>query len=193
MISFLMIFLITAFCVINNMVSPIDSGIYGIMDKYLISDNLTPFVKIVTQLGDALVIILMTVMGFVLFKDKRIGVSIVINLVTITMLNLILKGIMMRPRPEISQLISVRGYSFPSGHSMVSLAFYGYFIYLAYTYMKNKKGKWAIIMILSAIILLVGLSRIYLGVHFATDVVGGFCFSIFYLFIYIGIVKRIIK
>lgn len=176
-----------------NWAYPIDNLVYDNVFKSFISDDFTPYVIFITHLGDVLCIIIVTIMGFLIFKDKRIGVSILVNLLIIGIFNLLLKFLLMRPRPDIFHLIDVNGYSFPSGHSMVSLAFYGYFIYLTYVHMKNKKMKWSIIIALSILIFLIGCSRIYLGVHFATDVMGGFCFSLFYLFIYIGVVKRVIK
>lgn len=81
-------------------------------------------------------------------------------------------------------------YSFPSGHSMVSMAFYGYLVYLIYKYVKNKYIKWTSITLLSILIFLIGISRIYLGVHYTSDVVGGFLISIAYLIIYINIMDK---
>ena len=117
---------------------------------------------------------------------------VLINLLVIAILNFVLKLIWMRPRPELDMLIYEDGFSFPSGHSMVSMAFYGYLIYLIYTYVDNRKVKWPLLIFLMLIILLIGFSRIYLGVHYASDVIGGFCFSIVYLFIYIKMAKKYI-
>ena len=97
---------------------------------------------------------------------------------------------MQRPRPSKFQIISEKGYSFPSGHSMVSMAFYGLLIYLIYKYIKNKKLKYSLIVTLSILIFLIGISRIYLGVHYASDVIAGFCISLSYLMIYINVLKK---
>lgn len=83
------------------------------------------------------------------------------------------------------------GYSFPSGHSMVSMAFYGFLIYLIYNNIKNKYIKWILISSLSILIILIGISRIYLGVHYTSDVLAGFLLSISYLVIYTRIVKEV--
>lgn len=73
---------------------------------------------------------------------------------------------------------------------MVSMAFYGYLIYLIYKYVKNKYLKWISIILLSILICSIGISRIYLGVHYTSDVLGGFFISISYLIIYISAVNK---
>ena len=73
---------------------------------------------------------------------------------------------------------------------MVSMAFYGYLIYLIYKYVKNKYIKWTLIVLLSILICSIGISRIYLGVHYTSDVLGGFLASISYLVIYISAVNK---
>lgn len=69
---------------------------------------------------------------------------------------------------------------------MASLAFYGYLIYLIYKNVKNKKLKITLCILLSILILLIGISRIYLGVHYTSDVIAGLCFSVAYLIIMIN-------
>ena len=109
---------------------------------------------------------------------------------TITVLNQLLKRILQRPRPTEFRIIEETGYSFPSGHSMVSMAFYGYLIYLIYKYVKNKYVKWILIALLSILICTIGVSRIYLGVHYTSDVLGGFLVSISYLILFISTVNK---
>ena len=81
-------------------------------------------------------------------------------------------------------------YSFPSGHSMMSMIFYGLIIYYIMKYMKNKRLKNIFVPLLSAIIFLIGISRIYLGVHYATDVLCGWIIGLVYLIIFIKILNR---
>ena len=170
-----------------------DEIVYDFIDNYFISDKMTPYINVITWFGDVVCIIIMTIVSLVIFKDKKIRGSIIINLFFVALFNNVLKIVFMRERPNINPLAVETTYSFPSGHSMISMAFYGYLIYLVYRYIGNKKLKYLFISILSILILLVGVSRIYLGVHYTSDVIGGFCISISYLIFYIYIFERIVK
>lgn len=189
----LIVFGIIGFNIYNGNDMVIDGGIYNFISKYFINDYMTPFVKVLTNIGDVLCIMVVIILCMFLFKNNKIRASIIINLVIVTGMNTLLKYLFMRDRPAFNVLVNESGYSFPSGHSMISIVFYGYLIYLIYRFISNKKIKWLLISLLSLIILIIGFSRIYLGVHYASDVIGGFCFGIFYLIIYVDIIKKIIK
>lgn len=159
---------------------------YKMVSTFLISDFATPIAKFITNFGGAIFLIILTILLLVVLKNKKVGLSICTNLVVVTILNQLLKRLLQRPRPTEFRIIEENGYSFPSGHSMVSMAFYGYLIYLIYRFVKNKYLKWISIVLLSLLICLIGISRIYLGVHYTSDVLGGFLISISYLVIYIS-------
>ncbi len=163
---------------------------YNLISKS-ISEYMTPVAKIITKFGNAETLILTTIILCIVIKNKKIKWAIPINLVCAGVLNLALKNIIQRPRPVEYRIIDANGYSFPSGHSMVSMAFYGFLIYLIYQNVKNKYIKIISILLLSVLIFLIGASRIYLGVHYASDVIGGFLLAIVYLAIYIKILKGI--
>ena len=163
---------------------------YNIISKFLISDFVTPIAKFITNFGGAIFLIVLTVFLFLVIKNRKIGVSIFSNLVIITVLNQLLKRILQRPRPTEFRIIEETGYSFPSGHSMISMAFYGYLIYLIYKNEKNKYIKWTAIVLLSILVCCIGISRIYLGVHYTSDVLGGFLISVSYLVVYISAVNK---
>ena len=101
-----------------------------------------------------------------------------------------LKFILQRPRPTEYRIINETGYSFPSGHSMVSMAFYGFLIYLIYKNVKNKYLKVTLISILAILTVSIGISRIYLGVHYTSDVLAGFLISLSYLVLYTSFYKK---
>lgn len=163
---------------------------YKIISTFLISDFATPIAKFITNFGGAIFLITLTVILVILIKNKKIGLSIFSNLIIITVLNQLLKRILQRPRPTDFRIIEETGYSFPSGHSMVSMAFYGYLIYLIYKYVENRYVKWISIVLLSILICAIGVSRIYLGVHYTSDVLGGFLVSISYLILFISTVNK---
>ena len=163
---------------------------YKIISTFLISDFVTPIAKVITNFGSAVFVIALTITLIIVIKNKKIGLSIFLNLSFVTILNQLLKRILQRPRPNEFRIIEETGYSFPSGHSMVSMAFYGYLIYLIYKYVKNKYIKWGLITLLSILIVSIGTSRIYLGVHYTSDVLGGFLIAVSYLIIYISWAKK---
>lgn len=163
---------------------------YKFISTFLISDFATPIAKFITNFGGAIFIAGVAIFLAIIIKNKKIGISILANLVIITGLNQLFKRILQRPRPTEYRIIQETGYSFPSGHSMISMAFYGYLIYLIYKHVKNKYIKWISISLLSILICLIGISRIYLGVHYTSDVLGGFLISISYLVIYISAVNK---
>lgn len=165
---------------------------YKLISKYLISDVTLPIAKLITNFGGVigLIILAITVSTILIIKKKKMmGILIWINLACSAFLNQILKRIVQRPRPTEYRLIEESGYSFPSGHSMVSAAFYGFFIYLIFKNVKSKYIKWGSILFLSILIILIGTSRIYLGVHYTSDVMAGFVISISYLIIFTSIVN----
>lgn len=165
---------------------------YSIVSKYLITDTLTPIAKIITFFGSAYWLIGLSIFLLLIIKNKKIGISISINLGLAALTNFLLKQILQRPRPIGHRIIDESGYSLPSGHSMVSMAFYGFLIYLVYKRIENKHLKSFLIALLFVLIINIGISRIYLGVHYTSDVIAGFLVAISYLIIYANTIKSLI-
>lgn len=186
----LILFLALAEDVFNKEIMQVDIIGYNFVKIYLIKKEITPIMKLITFFGGATCLIGLTLVLFITIKNKKIGLLIGINLITITILNQLFKFILQRPRPTEYRIINENGYSFPSGHSMISMAFYGFLIYLIYKYVKNKKIKYISITLISVLIIFIGISRIYLGVHYTSDVLAGFLFSISYLIIYVLIANN---
>lgn len=178
--------------VLDNEIWEFDDMVYKAISK-TISTLVTAIFKVITNLGGAIGIIAVTLGILIFLKSNIQKYYVVVNLLIITMSNQILKFIVQRPRPIEHRIIDEGGYSFPSGHSMVSMAFYGFIIYLIYKTVQNKYIKWGLCTLLSVLILFIGISRIYLGVHYASDVIGGFCLSISYLIVYTKIIGKDIK
>ena len=102
----------------------------------------------------------------------------------VALLNVGLKTLVQRPRPEGFRLIEETGFSFPSGHSMVAMAFFGLIVWLVWRYEANRRQRALLTLAFAVVIVMIGVSRIYLGVHYASDVLGGFCASLIWLAVY---------
>ena len=179
--------------VMEKEIMEIDTIGYKIMSEHIISDTITPIAKAITQFGGAIFLITLSIILLIVIKNKKIGILIWINLAISTIINQVLKNIIQRPRPTEFRIINQNGYSFPSGHSMASMAFYGFLIYLIYKKVKNKYLKWTLISLLSILIILVGASRVYLGVHYTSDVIAGILISTSYLIMFTSIAKKYLE
>lgn len=165
------------------MITIIDSAIYNFLLKFF-NMPVLHFLRIITYLGSAQVLISICVMCYILIKNRKIGTLLSVNLILVFLLNRLIKLIVARPRPNVLRLEYETGYSFPSGHAMVSCAFYGLIIVLINKSKMKDLHKKIFIMLLSILILFIGISRVFLGVHYATDVICGFIFALLYLFIF---------
>jgi undecaprenyl-diphosphatase len=176
--------------VMDKDIANFDEQGYLFVSQNLISDTMTPIAKCITNFANALFLIGLSVFLLIAIKNKKIGKLIFINLGVSALINFTLKQILQRPRPVEHMIINESGYSLPSGHSMVSMAFYGFLIYLIYKNIKNKYLKYILIALLFVLIMSIGISRIYLGVHYPSDVIAGFLVAISYLIMFIHIVGK---
>lgn len=173
-----------------------DNYIYEIV-KNNRSDTLTSIMKIITNLGGTvslffIVILLVTIM--LILKKRKYAIGITLNLLISSITYVILKNIFQRPRPPIEErLIEETGYSFPSGHSTNNMAFYAFAIYLIYNNVKNKKIRNILCIVLGIMPLLIGFSRIYLRVHYPSDVIAGLLLGIVLVIIFIKLIYKRIK
>ena len=190
-IAFIMLILFIAIIrsVYKENIVGFDNFYYKHISK-LISDKMTFLVKIITNLSNAFSLITLTLLILVIFKNKMYGILTGINLIIIFIVNVILKFIFARPRPIDINLIEELGYSFPSAHAMVSTAFYGFIIYLIWNLNIKRAYKWIYSILLSILIILICITRIYLGVHYASDVFGGMFISISYLVLFTSIISK---
>lgn len=142
------------------------------------SPGLTSYFIFVTHVGDfygyLIVLVIFLILSLLVIKRWKYVVQATLVLALATASNMMLKRFIDRARPGIEHLVSVKTLSYPSGHAMSAMAFYGFLIYLMYTFKIHKVVKFFLILILSMLILSIGISRIYLGVHFPSDVAGGF-------------------
>lgn len=144
--------------------------------------SLLPYTSFITALGSfkisAFVAIGLALLCFIQRRPTTTlyGYVICISFAMMWILNTLLKEIFRRSRPELDHLLVVHGYSFPSGHAMISMGFYGMlFVIWAMEWKKRGiLGRWIPVSCGILFILLIGLSRIMLGVHYPTDVLAGF-------------------
>ena len=175
----------------NGKILELDLNIYKFFSENIINDKLTPIVKVITHIGGAKIVFVLTVLAIILIKGLKNKLFLLTGIVGTAGLNVVLKHIVQRERPNINRLIPEEGYSFPSGHSMMSMAFYGMLIFLIFKYVKNTALKWTLIVILTILLSTIGITRIYLGVHYPSDVIGGFVVSLTYLFILTEIYNKV--
>lgn len=185
-------FIIICILISNNNIVAFDNYVYSILTNKMTEEKRI-FFRIITEFGGAFIVPLITVILVFTLKNKKIAYAILLNFVLIVLLNQGMKFMIRRPRPEINQLVKVSGYSFPSGHSMISTAFYGYLIHLIYRHVKSTKLKVIGSLSLTILILLIMTSRVYLGVHYASDTIAGMFFSIAYLKLYTEWITHLFK
>lgn len=170
-------------------VSAIDGAVYGVISSW-ISPAATVFFMGCTSLVSPIFLLLVSLAIVLLLPHKEYRIPVLINLCVAIILNLSLKQLFTRPRPtEVLHIITETGFSFPSGHSMAATCFYGFLIYLIWKLCKNKAWRAALTALLSLVVVLVCVSRIYLGVHYFTDVFSGMLISVCYLTIFTSVVN----
>ena len=160
----LLIFSLLAITLLNQGQFTFDEHAFKVLKNWE-SPGLTTFFKTITLLASAPVLIFFCLLIFIFIKKRTYFYLVGLNLINTVILNIALKVLFRRERP-IESIIEESGYSFPSGHSMTSLAFYGFLIYLLYKSSIQKKLKILLITILGIIIMLIGTSRIYLALSY---------------------------
>ena len=162
-----------------------------VMSIFVPSTLMTVLMKFITTLGSTIVLVTGILSVAILIKNKKYFKIFIIANVVGVILNNVLKLIIRRPRPTETMLLTYESsYSFPSGHSMMSMIFYGLIIYYVIKFINKKWLRNSLVTLLSLIIFSVGFTRIYLGVHYATDVIAGFIIGAVYLYIFTRIAEK---
>lgn len=149
------------------------------------SPALTLVMKFFTFIGSfppVFVISLFTALFLYFVLKHRMELILFVSVVIGTpIINQILKHFFHRARPDLHRLIEVSGYSFPSGHAMNAFAVYGIIAFLLWYHISSRLGRTILALISSGFIIIIGASRIYLGVHYPSDIIGGYFASGFWL------------
>ena len=166
----------------------IDLYVFHFFQKYLIKDSLTSSMYAITQLSSApFVKVAYPFLLVVLLLFKRYRKAIFIFAAGVGGLLLIygMKMFFARPRPPYPLLYKEESFSFPSGHATFGFIFYGTLAYFIWLTNLPKMWKYIAMTFLIALSLTIGFSRVYLRVHYPSDVLGGFCLGYFWLFLMI--------
>jgi membrane-associated phospholipid phosphatase len=155
----------------------VDQAVAGIL-RYLATPTLTTFFFAITIMGSVELFALLGLIVTVTYGWQRRWLHVGTWLSALggaALLNQLLKGLFARPRPTLSDpLLLESGYSFPSGHAMGSLILYGVLAYFAVIALSNRGARAVVILAATLLVLLIGFSRMYLGVHYVSDVVAGY-------------------
>lgn len=188
----LILFAVVVELLLKDKLKGFDAAVYNFIIQFK-SDFLTKIMIFISFLCSFWFLLLISVIFMLACKKKKMVFYIVLNLLLCFLLNQTMKFTFLRNRPLDINLIIENGYSFPSGHSMLSLAFYGLFIYLIWHLKKTRFEKLILVVPLLILVLLIGISRIYLGVHYASDVLAGYALSMAYLIIFIRLFYKKMK
>lgn len=174
LIVFTLIFGIIAFFHESRLGKWIDNEVYEFI--YASESFITTSILLgATKIGEVWAMVCLSLMLVVYLMLKRYKIEALFVVITMSLsgiLNPLLKNVFDRERPTLLRLIDISGFSFPSGHAMGSTSFFGSAMYIA---QRRASGstKGVIIGLCAALILLISISRVYLGVHYPTDIIAG--------------------
>jgi membrane-associated phospholipid phosphatase len=171
----------------------IDDRLFSFLSCYITSDR-TGFMKFITYEGNTYFLVpanLLLLVYFIMIKNKWWAISVAaISLSSLGLMSL-LKNLFHRHRPPEPMVDGITNFSFPSGHAFMSVAFYGLLVWWVASSIKNKWLRRMTIVILLLLILIIGLSRIYLRVHYFTDVMAGLSMGTAWLILSVVIIKSV--
>ena len=173
---FLFLFIILVILIKNNVLVNVDNLVYNFSQTFL-SDGMTSFMRFVTFFASPICLIGFLILGLLFLKKK--GIFLVISMGINQIINEGLKYLIKRPRPSFPHLVVENGFSCPSGHTMGSIAFYGILLIIIWHSNLPKVIKWLLTIIFSLLTILIMFSRIYLGVHYFSDILAGLLISCF--------------
>lgn len=189
-ITFFCFFLIWSILLIKEKLINADKKIYS---KIKFNETKTKFFKIITRLASTPYFFIMCGILLLLLKNRKIALLISIAMIIDAGIVYIAKHIVRRERPNTKRLVEEKGYSYPSGHTFSATCFYGLCMYLIITSNINIIVSIILIISLISLIITIGISRIYLGVHYFSDVIGGFLLSTSYVCLYVYLMSDILN
>ena len=174
-----------------------DKLVAQFVHHHFLSDGATQIMKCVTYFASKqflIIAFLVLALWCIIYKkDKRLAVETLIIGISGHYMNALLKETFKRVRPADPLMDPLRNFSYPSGHASSGIIFYGLLIYLIWQLNINRAVKYILSVLLLAFALLIGFSRIYLGMHYASDVAAGFCVGFAWLVICLWIASLLRK
>lgn len=159
------------------------------------STSTTKLMLILTFFGSAIFIIpgyfLLAAIIYYFTKNRILSIIIIVIGLLSRLLLYLIKNIFQRDRPLAPLIEDVSGFSYPSGHSFSSFALYGLITYFIWKSNIKKRLKWIFSILLILFAVSIALSRVYLNVHYASDVIAGFCLSLIWLSLSFFILEKI--
>ncbi|MFM1652211.1 phosphatase PAP2 family protein [Brevibacillus sp. B_LB10_24] len=173
-------FALVAYLVARNATAPFDSLLSSAVQRFE-SPTLTELALALSFIGStkAAVVISVVVIALLFFvlRHRSELVLFIAAVGGAALVNDFLKHLFQRERPTLHRLVEETGYSFPSGHSMGAFALYGILVFLLWKHIPSRIGRALLLLFGAAMILGIGWSRIYLGVHYPSDVIGAYLAS----------------
>lgn len=167
-------FILLSINVVNGNLQNFNNSVYLQVER-LINPLLTSVMIGISNIGEWFIYLPIALLFLIIPKSRlKIGVPVILTLSASAVLNITLKHMFSIERPDIHRLIGETGYGFPSGHAMNGTVFIGLCAYLFIRYTYKLPLKIAVVAASTVFMLCMGFSRIYLGVHTLTDVMGGY-------------------
>ncbi len=188
----IIIFGLMTYGVVTGKIANFDKSVYDIITK-VTNPTLDQIYKVITFFGSVIGIVAFVLAVLIFMKDKKKAFWIAGGAAGATVVNNIIKFAVRRARPAepvFRRLVEEKSYSYPSGHTMGSIGFYGMIMFFIWRSNLEKSKKIIYSVLLTLLIIAVMVSRIYLGAHFASDVLAGAVAAIAFLIVFTHFIKR---
>lgn len=187
---FFSLFWVWTLLVVSGKICFLDDKIYNMIS---FSNFKTHYFRFITNAACTKFFVVLSLLMLIFMRSKSMAITLVLLLIISSGLIGFFKRIIRRERPNIKRLVKETGYSYPSGHTISGTSFYAFLGYLVAISSLSLLFKIILIVLLVSLILNIGYSRIYLGVHYFSDVIGAMLLSVSYVAIYVYFMPYIIN
>ena len=174
----------------------VDYNIFNFLSSRVISTPLTGFMKVITYFASATILQIgyaVLILFYLIFKNYKRAMEIAVIGIGGFLVNYLMKLFFHRVRPPHPLIEPLQNFSFPSGHATSGFIFYGLLVYLIWKTSIPKLFKYSIGSMLLLFSILIGFSRVYLRVHYPSDVIAGFCIGFAWLSLTLWLFERLKK